>query len=503
MIPISLHCQIVHAVAIFFLFFSHIRGAATDAEYAALLQVCQTISAHSAWPVNGTDGDSIDETFGPRHQPSTNKYDWHRGLDFDSNNGTTKEIVAVYDGKFYRYSYLSNASGYTLTLEHSLPNQISYNGINLTKFYTYYLHLDDTAKPQWLIDAIADNDNNSKRTVTAGTVVATMGDSGTSGGENYDVHLHFEVRMGSVSSLEYQLDNPQSTQWGFDPHMHPLLLYPEVNTIITIEELTRATPLQSGVYLITLDNDDYPVLNRVEVRIRNALAADAVVKSHVLDFNRRIGYDASSTTALDTRDLSKPHMNPLLFTDQQTNYQTQLIIPADFLADVFLPGHYLEILAQDLWQNDTVQSWSAPTALETWRHQWYGSIANSGNAANLANPSGDGLSNLLKYACNLDPSMDDRTVLQPGNGTKGLPVQSVVEDNGPRLQVEFLRRTAASHPDIIYQIQYLDAASVWQPGSGSETVVPIDALWERVIWKEDPSLAPGQARILRLRITGE
>jgi thiol-disulfide isomerase/thioredoxin len=43
------------------------------------------------------------------------------------------------------------------------------------------------------------------------------------------------------------------------------------------------------------------------------------------------------------------------------------------------------------------------TDLEMWRHRYLGSTTNSGPATNLADPDGDGLSNLLEYAFGLDP----------------------------------------------------------------------------------------------------
>jgi len=45
------------------------------------------------------------------------------------------------------------------------------------------------------------------------------------------------------------------------------------------------------------------------------------------------------------------------------------------------------------------------TPSETWRHRHFGIIANEGDAADLANPSGDGLPNLIKYALGLDPTL--------------------------------------------------------------------------------------------------
>jgi hypothetical protein len=46
---------------------------------------------------------------------------------------------------------------------------------------------------------------------------------------------------------------------------------------------------------------------------------------------------------------------------------------------------------------------AASTPLQAWRLQYFSTTSNSGNAADTANPAGDGLPNLLKYALGLDP----------------------------------------------------------------------------------------------------
>jgi hypothetical protein len=49
------------------------------------------------------------------------------------------------------------------------------------------------------------------------------------------------------------------------------------------------------------------------------------------------------------------------------------------------------------------QSFTTWTALESWRQQWFGTTNNSGSAADTYVSSGDGLSNLMKYALGLNP----------------------------------------------------------------------------------------------------
>lgn len=47
----------------------------------------------------------------------------------------------------------------------------------------------------------------------------------------------------------------------------------------------------------------------------------------------------------------------------------------------------------------------ALSTAESWRQQYFGQTANSGSAADLADPDGDGLTNLVEYALGLDPTV--------------------------------------------------------------------------------------------------
>jgi hypothetical protein len=98
------------------------------------------------------------------------------------------------------------------------------------------------------------------------------------------------------------------------------------------------------------------------------------------------------------------------------------------------------------------------------------------------NPAGDGISNLLKYAFNLDPEVnysDSDAVLDRSNGnaTTGLPVVSLEADGV--LQITYIRRRGAENT-ITYQPQFTsDLQSEWS--NGEEVIVQIiDDAWERV-----------------------
>eukprot|EP00658_Telonema_sp_P-2_P051495 TRINITY_DN39562_c0_g1_i1.p1 TRINITY_DN39562_c0_g1~~TRINITY_DN39562_c0_g1_i1.p1 ORF type:complete len:151 (+),score=24.28 TRINITY_DN39562_c0_g1_i1:193-645(+) len=80
------------------------------------------------------------------------------------------------------------------------------------KYYSVYLHcLNYTV--------VADE------VVTSGMQVATMGQTG----DTIFTHLHFEIRVGSRCSYQYQLANPGSScAVGYVPHVHPFTILPTI-----------------------------------------------------------------------------------------------------------------------------------------------------------------------------------------------------------------------------------------------------------------------------------
>ena len=84
----------------------------------------------------------------------------------------------------------------------------------------------------------------------------------------------------------------------------------------------------------------------------------------------------------------------------------------------------------------------ALTPIETWRNQYFGSPANTGNGADTAS-AGDGIANLLKYAL----------VIVPGaNAASGLPKSKIAVNGGDRyLALTFKRDPARNDVTIIVQ----------------------------------------------------
>ncbi|MBS0657705.1 MAG: choice-of-anchor D domain-containing protein [Verrucomicrobia bacterium] len=127
----------------------------------------------------------------------------------------------------------------------------------------------------------------------------------------------------------------------------------------------------------------------------------------------------------------------------------------------------------------------------------------SDGSADLANPSGDGNANLLRYAFNTAPNAGDLLVassaILPPNGTAGLPF--VTRDGSGRLFVEFVRRRAATNPGIAYTVETGPSMNALAPlDLSAAQVVPIDATWERVTVTDPAQTAErfGRVRVTRV-----
>ena len=113
----------------------------------------------------------------------------------------------------------------------------------------------------------------------------------------------------------------------------------------------------------------------------------------------------------------------------------------------------------------------------------------------------DGVGLLLEYAFNLSPVEADQRSLTPGSGSGGLPVVYLDDSGGQsRLVIEYVRRRADGAPRLSYHPEFsADLDSGWM-NAGSETVLPIDATWERVRAEDAASSEEYSARFGRVRV---
>lgn len=339
------------------------------ASYEDIIAAFETIRTGTVFPVHGKTFDDIEETFGPRGQPSLNgAYDWHRGIDIDGAGG--ENVYNVYDGVFEKIDYTASAGNYVV-IKHTLPGSVTYgpnpSKQNWTTFYTYYMHLTDET-----VTHITNQGWSKGTSVNAGTVIGYLGSTGGSGGNDYAPHLHFELRFGTSNPLSNQIagDGLTATDAWFDPHMNPLLLFnpndaalrgASINHAYT-QTLTRQaddTVADALSLLYTSSLDELPMVNAFTVDVK-LTATGEVVQTHTLDFNQRIGYDASTNALLDTPDKTVPYMVPLAFTDAQTNYQTSLAVPHAWLGAMLdNPEYAITVTASDIWGATTSLTVSA------------------------------------------------------------------------------------------------------------------------------------------------
>jgi hypothetical protein len=127
-----------------------------------------------------------------------------------------------------------------------------------------------------------------------------------------------------------------------------------------------------------------------------------------------------------------------------------------------------------------------------------------------ANPSGDGVGNMLKYAFNMDPNEKYMGVAQTmvpvvgevslfSGGNAGLPY--VGQDSDGRMVVQFVRRRHAANV-VDYEVQFSsDLNTGWQKSDAVEQVEILDATWERVTVRDtanNPTSRFGRVKVTDL-----
>ncbi len=124
------------------------------------------------------------------------------------------------------------------------------------------------------------------------------------------------------------------------------------------------------------------------------------------------------------------------------------------------------------------------TPLESWRHTHFGQTAATGDAADLADPDGDGVSNLLEYALGTVPTSAS-SVSVPTASTSQL-----------KLQLTFHR----ARSDITYHVE---ASSTLAPGSWTVLATNPGTVGQSVTVTDtiDLPAANPPRRFLRLRVT--
>jgi hypothetical protein len=129
------------------------------------------------------------------------------------------------------------------------------------------------------------------------------------------------------------------------------------------------------------------------------------------------------------------------------------------------------------------QSFTTWTALQAWRQQWFGTTSNSGSAADTYVSSGDGISNLMKYALGLNPLAFNSN-----------PITFSLSGNSLTMTVP----RSSSSTGITYFLESTeDLTGVW---SSSSVVIDVDT--PTLLKGHDINPVSGTSRrFMRLRVT--
>ncbi len=147
-----------------------------------------------------------------------------------------------------------------------------------------------------------------------------------------------------------------------------------------------------------------------------------------------------------------------------------------------------------------------PEAYLNWLSLYFtpAQMADPNITGRTADPDGDGITNLLEFAYNLDPTYGEAPMMAAGTGLRGLPLiqTETLPDGSTQLTVEFVRRTTAGRPRITYTAQFAASSASgtphWQAG-GTQSVTSINARWDRVKVTDTVTTAPGSpARLARV-----
>ncbi|GAB1542005.1 hypothetical protein NUACC21_46780 [Scytonema sp. NUACC21] len=285
---------------------------------------------NTQWPVSSIN---ISDPFGPRRlTENSNNYDFHRGLDFQDQEGVP--VYAIADGTVNRVqadctSCAFPNGGNVVVIKHSLPSGVNYvlNGQSFTEYYSIYSHLKD-----FKIDDVGTT-LTTGTTITKGSRIGSLGATDA----NYP-HLHLETRVGTTCSAESQQNSSSSCYQRFgsqviDPSVHPL-------------------------YFLNYVNDVYVENNAYDVCVAKAPNVKVKLESprNELDFNEIEIISGGQSKKINFT--TKAGIN--LSNIDQTPYDGVTIIPPDFNSsspkytiefDFANFTNFDEITVRDIWGN--------------------------------------------------------------------------------------------------------------------------------------------------------
>lgn len=147
---------------------------------------------------------------------------------------------------------------------------------------------------------------------------------------------------------------------------------------------------------------------------------------------------------------------------------------------------------------------AAVSPLQQWRQTWFNTMANSGNAADSANPDGDGNVNIAEFAFGTNPVINQSgaisingSVITPGNPT----VSVVNTQTGVDFRALYGRRKDYASAGLTYTVQFSADLVAWV-GSAEPSVLADDGVMQAVTVPYPLFINGLKARFFRVVVTG-
>ncbi len=247
----------------------------------------------------------ISSYFWSRLQASKNySYDFHRWIDY--HHAENVNIYAIADGEIYK-TYLESDpnnpyknSWTTLIIKHTLTKPYKFHWKNTNTIYSYYTHLSEI-----------NNDffEEYGKKINKWEIVGFMWSSGTT---DYQ-HLHFEIRVATTCSREYQLKNPKSNcskilPNNADPHINPLIFLPQKvqNNNYNVSKIQNLNSLTLNISTLR-DTNNF-----------NTIIIEENWNQKIVDFNTRLGIDSIN---IDNNYFKGIKILPAQFSTRSNQYE--------------------------------------------------------------------------------------------------------------------------------------------------------------------------------------
>ena len=280
----------------------------------------EPVKSDWSWPVpsDPENGFRLNDTFGPRIQSSSGRYDFHRGIDIARDVGT--ELVAVADGEVTIAGEHPSYTDTTVQIRHTLKDG--------TYLISHYTHLSSVAKELKVGDMVSRDE--------------PIGQTGEGSGFP---HLHFELRASDTGS-SYQRNA-----------VHPLSYLPYSNAgppAVSIDEVSRVDDSHIRVDLTLATPGDEADLLLVTIAVHDA-SDESLLSEHRYHINE---WNAAheTTSDLDEDVVDSVYFAPAEFHDEKS----QWVLAMSFLELEAPAGTSLsvQVTAEDALEEQTTISTS-------------------------------------------------------------------------------------------------------------------------------------------------